>query len=202
MRVAVFCSCTAQINGFFLNEIRELGRALAVSGHTVVYGGTDAGCMGALAEGVLGENGPLVGVVPKVDFLEGRHQSGLSERHLVRNLAMRIEKMVELAEAFIVFPGGLGTLDEAFSVLTLKAYGKMDKPILFYNFMAVWTPLLESLELLEVQGLIRRPIAELVRIVDKADEVCNHLKHEFADRGQSAPLVAEKRAPSPLRLPT
>lgn len=176
MKVAVFCSCSATVNEFFMTEIHELGRALAKDGHAVVYGGSSGGCMGALAAGVLKEKGQLIGVVPDMDFMDGRLQENLTEHHRVLGLSARKERMNDLADAFIIFPGGLGTLDEAFDVLALKSCGSLRKPVLFYNYMDVWTPLIETLYLLAQQNLIRTPIEELFRVVDKVSEVRENLR--------------------------
>lgn len=85
MRVAVFCSSSADVSPMFLSEIDGLGEALARDGHTVVYGGAVSGCMGALAKGVLRAKGDLIGVVPKMDFLEGLVEPELTECHEVVN---------------------------------------------------------------------------------------------------------------------
>jgi uncharacterized protein (TIGR00730 family) len=177
MKVAVFCSCNSAISPFFLAEIEELGAALAEDGHAVVYGGADGGCMGALARGVQAKGGHLIGVIPRMDFMDGLVQKGLSEEHIVPNLSDRKSKMNELAEAFIVFPGGIGTLDEAFEVLALKSAGNFRKPVIFYNFMDAWSPLLEAMELLVQQKLIRHRLGDLLLVLDKPAQVRENLKN-------------------------
>ena len=176
MKVTVFCSCSAEVNAFFREAVRLLGQGLAQDGHSVVYGGSSGGCMGALAEGVITEGGRLIGVVPEMDFMDGRLQSNLTEHVAVKNLSARIDAMIDLGEAFVVCPGGLGTLDEAFAVLALKACGSLPKPVLFYNYLGVWEPLLEALDLLAQQNLIRRPVAELISRVDTLEDVRRELR--------------------------
>ncbi|MBX3021849.1 MAG: TIGR00730 family Rossman fold protein [Bdellovibrionales bacterium] len=176
MRVGVFCSCSDKVSPFFLSEIESLGETLAKDGHEVIYGGATGGCMGRLADGVRAGGGRLVGVLPEMDFMDGLEHAGLCERHVVRDLASRKTKMNEIADAFIIYPGGIGTLDEAFEVLALKSCGSLRKPVIFYNFMDVWTPLIQAMEILVQQQLIRHPLDELLVVLDKPEQVREHLR--------------------------
>src|SRR5262249_40872482 len=153
--IAVFCSASDSVSPMLLSEIEILGEGLAEDGHAIIYGGANCGCMGALAKGVLNKRGQLIGVVPEMDFMLGLVQEGLSERHAVPTLSARKEVMNSLADAFLIYPGGLGTLDEALEVLALKSLGSLEKPVIFYNFLGIWTPFLEVLDLLVEQRLIR-----------------------------------------------
>jgi uncharacterized protein (TIGR00730 family) len=178
MKIAVFCSCSEKVSPVFLSEIEQLGADLAAAGHAVVYGGSTCGCMGALAEGVRSRRGHLVGVSCEMEFMEGMEHSGLSERHRMKDLSSRKTKMNDLADAFIVFPGGIGTLDEAFEVLALKSAGNFTKPVIFYNFMDTWTPLIGALEILVQQRLVRHTLDELLVVLDKPAQVREYLsKH-------------------------
>jgi uncharacterized protein (TIGR00730 family) len=150
---------------------------LAEDGHEIIYGGTNTGCMGALARGVLNKKGKLTGVIPQMDFMLNIVQTGLNEQHVVPTLSSRKEVMIRLADAFVVYPGGLGTLDEALEVLTLKNLGTVEKPVVFYNFLSVWTPFLESLDLLVEQGMIRQRLAELLQVLDKPEQLRENFKH-------------------------
>jgi len=177
MNVAVFCSSSENVSPMFLSEIERLGESLAKGGHTVVYGGATAGCMGALARGVLGKKGKLIGVVPKMDFIEGLVQPGMTELHEVTNFSDRKTMMIRLSDAFIVYPGGIGTLDEAFEVLALKSIGTLPKPILFYNFLDAWNPLLECMEVLVQNRMIRQNLSELLTVIDKHETLVEYCKH-------------------------
>ncbi len=159
------------------SEIELLGENLARDGHVVVYGGASNGCMGALARGVLRAKGRLVGVVPVMDFMKELVQPGLHEIFEVPTMSSRKEIMMRESEAFIVYPGGLGTLDEAFEALALKSLGSQRKPIVFYNFLGIWTPLIEALELLAHANLIRDRLDDLVRVIDKPDDLREYFKH-------------------------
>jgi uncharacterized protein (TIGR00730 family) len=121
--------------------IRELGGELARRGITLVYGGAHRGLMGVLADAALAAGGRVIGVIPKalVD-LEIAHV-GLSELHVVDTMHQRKAMMFELAEAFVVAPGGLGTLEEAFETLTGIQLGYHQKPIVFLDVDGFWAPL-------------------------------------------------------------
>lgn len=177
MRICVFCSSSDKVSPMMFSEIEIVGEALARDGHTIVYGGATPGCMGALARGVLKAKGKLVGVVPKMDFMADIVEPGLSERHVVPTLSSRKEEMMKLSDAFVVYPGGLGTIDEAFEALALKSLGTLRKPIVFYNFLGVWTPLLEALELLFEQNFIRDEIKDLMTVVDNAGDLRKAFKN-------------------------
>lgn len=169
MKIAVFCSSSESVTPMLLAEIEQLGEILAEDGHGIIYGGTNTGCMGALASGVLRKKGQLIGVVPEMDFTMGLVQDGLTERHAVPTMSARKEVMINLADAFLIYPGGIGTLDEALEVLALKGIGSLQKPVVFYNFLGLWTPFLESLDLLAEAGLIRQRLGDLFRVLDKPE---------------------------------
>lgn len=171
MNVAVFCGCGDEVSPFLLHEVEELGAALAEDGHAVIYGGAQGGCMGALARGVRARQGHLVGVIPEMGFMDGKIHPDLVEQLLVPDMSGRKAKMNALADAFLVLPGGIGTLDEAFEVLALKSCGSLLKPVIFYNYMGMWSPLLEAMELLAQQRLVRHPLEQLVQVLDKISDV-------------------------------
>lgn len=175
MKVAVFCSCAADVSPMLLSEIERLGAILAEDGHDIVYGGAKSGCMGALAHGVRSRGGRLIGVLPRLEMAKGWAFEHLDECHEVEDLSARKVRMNDLADAFVVFPGGIGTLDEAFEVLAVKSLGSYSKPVIFYNFLDVWTPLLEAMVLLAEQRLIRHPLEDLLVVLDKSEAVRDHL---------------------------
>lgn len=171
MRIGVFCSSSENVSPMLFSEMEALGEELAKLGYDVVYGGSHAGCMGSLGRGVKRAGGQLIGVVPEMDFMNGLVEENLDERHVVPTLSSRKEVMLKLADAFLVYPGGLGTLDEAFEAMAMKSCGGLDKPIVFYNFLGVWTPLLETMELLSQQRLIRDAMDDLIRVIDKREQL-------------------------------
>lgn len=121
--------------------IRELGGELARREITLVYGGAHRGLMGVLADATLAAGGRVIGVIPRALVeLEVAH-TGLTELHVVDTMHQRKAMMYELAEAFVVAPGGLGTLEEAFETLTGIQLGYHGKPIVFLDVDGFWAPL-------------------------------------------------------------
>jgi len=126
--------------------IRELGGELARRGVALVYGGAHRGLMGVLADATLAGGGRVIGVIPQALVeLEVAH-TGLSELHVVETMHQRKAMMFELAEAFLVAPGGLGTLEEAFETLTGIQLGYHRKPIVFLDVDGFWSPLAAFLD--------------------------------------------------------
>ena len=120
---------------------RQLGKTLATNGIRMVYGGGSVGLMGIIADTVLHHGGEVVGVIPKfLEDLEVGH-TDCTELHVTGNMHDRKFKMATLADAFAILPGGLGTLDETFEILTWKQLELHDKPIVLVNIEGFWDPL-------------------------------------------------------------
>ena len=117
-RVAVYCGSANGTNPAFLVEARALGAALAAAGLGMVYGGACVGLMGAVADAALASGADVIGILPSM--LAGKEiaHAGLTELELVSSMHQRKARMVELADAFLVLPGGYGTLEEVFEVVT------------------------------------------------------------------------------------
>lgn len=177
--VGLFLSSIADVSPMFLEEAEQLGRALAEAGFSVVYGGSNAGCMGRMAQGVLGAKGQLIGVVPEMDFVKGLVQDGMAEKVLVPDLAHRKCHMIERSDAFLVFPGGLGTLDEISDVLAQRQIRAHEKPIVFYNYLDYWSPFIECLETFYQQRMISTPVHDLFRVFDQASDVIDYYHQCF-----------------------
>lgn len=132
-RVLVFCASSQSADPVFRESAADLGRRLAQSGRTVVYGGGALGSMGALADGALAEGGNVVGIQPR--FMAEREwtHKGLSQLHLVETMAERKNLMVASCDAVVTLPGGSGTFEEVFEVITAKRLGLFLGPIVFVN---------------------------------------------------------------------
>ncbi len=140
-RVAVYCASSKQCPAEYHGAARRLGEVLADGGFTVVYGGGASGSMGALAEGALSRRGRVVGVLPRfMDALEWGHPR-LSELQLVEDMRVRKEKMLAGTSAVVALPGGCGTFEELFEVLTLKRLGLYLQPIVLVNTRGYFDPL-------------------------------------------------------------
>lgn len=177
--IGVFLSSVSDVSPLFLSEAEAFGRLLAQSHYGVVYGGSNTGCMGELAQGVLSANGRLIGVVPEMDFAGGIVQEGMAEKILVRNLSDRKSHMIERSDAFVIFPGGLGTLDEVSEVLAQRQIKTHEKPIIFYNYLDYWSPFLDCLETFYQQRMISTPVHDLIQVFEDGPRVLEYLNRCF-----------------------
>ena len=150
--------------------IEALGRELAIRDLTLIYGGAHRGLMGVLADAVLAAGGRAVGVIPKalVD-LEVAH-TGLTQLHVVETMHDRKAMMFTLAGAFVVAPGGFGTLEEAFEQLTGIQLGYHTKPIVFLDVEGFWRPLEAFLDHSVEAGVLRPDVRALFRTVSSATD--------------------------------
>ena len=145
MHLTVFSSSSDAVDPAFFAVAAELGRTLARRGDTLVYGGTNVGLMGAVARAAIENNGDVIGVIPRymcdrgIDFTD-------CELHLTRDLRERKARMEELGDAFLVLPGGFGTLEELLEILTLKQLHQHQKAIVILNARGFFDPLAELFE--------------------------------------------------------
>jgi uncharacterized protein (TIGR00730 family) len=148
--------------------ITELGGAIAARGLTLVYGGARRGLMGVLADAALAAGGRVIGVIPhSLVEAEVAHR-GLTELHVVETMHQRKAMMTARADAFIVAPGGLGTLEEAFEQLTAVQLGYHARPIVFLDVDGFWPPLAAFLDHAVRAGVLRREVRSLFRTASSA----------------------------------
>ncbi|AFG37342.1 TIGR00730 family Rossman fold protein [Spirochaeta africana] len=155
LKVAVYCGSASGSHEGFAREARHLGRCLADAGIGMVYGGAAVGLMGTVADAVLAAGGEVVGVLPQ--HLADREiaHTGLTRLQIVPDMHSRKALMAELSDAFIALPGGFGTLEELFEVLTWAAIGMHRKPVGLLNSCEYYTPLLDFLGQSGQAGFIR-----------------------------------------------
>lgn len=151
-----------------VEAITELGRELARRQITLVYGGAHRGLMGVLADAVLAAGGKAIGVIPRALVeLEVAH-TGLTELHVVETMHQRKAMMFTLADGFVVAPGGFGTLEEAFEMLTGLQLDYHAKPIVFLDVDAFWTPLAAFLDHAVSTEVLRPEVRALFRTASSA----------------------------------
>jgi uncharacterized protein (TIGR00730 family) len=144
--ICVFCGSRPGDDAAFAGAAEALGRAIAARGMTLVYGGAKVGLMGALANAALAGGGSVIGVIPKGLVSKEIAHDGLAELYLTETMHERKDRMILLADAFISMPGGFGTYDELFEVLTLAQIGFHDKPSGLLNVNGFFDPLLALLK--------------------------------------------------------
>jgi uncharacterized protein (TIGR00730 family) len=143
--ICVFCGSRPGIDPAFATAAAALGTAIARRGMTLVYGGAKVGLMGVLANAALAEGGHVVGVIPKGLVSKEIAHDGLAELFLTESMHERKDRMILLSDAFVSMPGGFGTYDELFEVLTLAQIGFHDKPSAFLNVKGYFDPLIALL---------------------------------------------------------
>ena len=141
MRIAVYCGSSAGNDEAFAIAAYTLGQWMGEHGHELIYGGSNTGIMGAVADGVLESGGAVTGVVPNVPVILGRVHPGLTTLIKTETMAERKTRMIELADAFIALPGGLGTLDELTEILSLESLDIISGPIVLYSVNGYWEPM-------------------------------------------------------------
>lgn len=176
--VTVFCGASSGKEPLYVDTATSFGRELAARGQTLVYGGGSRGMMGAVARGVLEAGGRAVGVIP--DFLREKEKplEGLSELHVVESMHARKLKMSELGDAFAALPGGVGTFEELFEILTWSQLGIHRKPVAVLRVGGFFEPLLALMDGAVDAGFLRpidRPrlldatsVPELLDVLDGA----------------------------------
>lgn len=144
--LCVYCGSSRGTNPNFIPLATELGRELAARKIRLVYGGGRVGLMGACADGVMANGGKVVGIIPQ--HLQDREigHSGLTELKVVDNMHTRKRMMFDLSDAFCILPGGLGTLEEFFEIVTWRQLGMHDKPIIVLNLDGYWDSLVGMID--------------------------------------------------------
>ncbi len=153
MRFCVFGSSSLHLESVYLDAAYELGRTLATRGHELVFGGYDQGMMGAVAKGMADAGGAVTGVVTEGLNARGRDIFPCTEVICTADLAERKTRMVSLSDAFITMPGGLGTFDELFDVLSQVKTGELEGKSAILNVGGYFDPLVEMLDRATTTGL-------------------------------------------------
>ena len=174
--ICVFCGSSAGNSPAYRHASLALADLLAQSQRSLVYGGADIGLMGAVADRVLEQGGRVIGVIPQslVD-VEVAHE-GLSELHITDGMHSRKAKMAEQSDAFIAMPGGLGTLEELFEVLTWGQLGYHNKPIGLLNVEGYYDALLEFLDVAATRGFMRQAHRDLLQVASQPEQLLNLLE--------------------------
>ena len=158
-----------------VDAITALARELAARDLTLIYGGAHRGLMGTLADAVLGAGGRAIGVIPRTLVDREIAHRGLTELHVVDTMHQRKAMMFQLADAFVVAPGGLGTLEEAFEQLTGIQLGYHHKPIVFLDVEQFWQPMATFLDHAVGAGVLRPEVRSLFRTASSASAALDAL---------------------------
>ena len=149
---------------------------MAALGIRLIYGGGRIGIMGILADSVIAGGGEVIGIIPKfLDEFEVGHED-VTRLEIVDSMHARKSRMAELSDGFVILPGGLGTMDETFEILTWRQLGLHDKPIIVVNQDGYWTPAKDLIQHIVAHNYAAQKIADLVHWVAKVEDVFELLK--------------------------
>ncbi|MDR6235169.1 TIGR00730 family Rossman fold protein [Pseudomonas oryzihabitans] len=175
MRLCIFCGSSLGRSVHYEATARELGRRLARAGIGVVYGGASIGLMGALADAVLEEDGEVLGVIPQALADKEIAHRGLTQLHIVTSMHERKALMAELADGFIALPGGIGTFEELFEMLTWAQLGYHAKPCALLNVNGFYDSLLTFLQQVSAQGFLQPQHLKLLMTAAEVDSLLERL---------------------------
>jgi uncharacterized protein (TIGR00730 family) len=177
--VCVFCGSSDNVAQSFRDAATALGRLLGENGIALIYGGGRSGLMGLVADAALSAGGSVVGVITRhLEQRELAHET-LSELIVVETMHQRKHVMMERSDAFIVLPGGLGTLEEMFEILSWKQLGLHDRPIILINIEGYWNPVRVLIGHAVSSGFAEPRHASLLRSVAGVSEILAALEADF-----------------------
>ncbi len=171
MKICVFCSANEQIDPDFFSATEELGRWAAKNGHAIVYGGVNQGLMECLGRAAHEAGGRTIGVVPTIVEKTGRVSDHVEIEIPCDNLSDRKQLMMDKSDVFIALPGGIGTLDEIFTVAASATIGYHQKPVILYNLKGFWNPLIQLLDDLQRHGMVRGQWRDYINVISKLEDL-------------------------------
>jgi uncharacterized protein (TIGR00730 family) len=169
--VCVYCGSSNKAAQKFKNAAATIGTELARRGSRVVYGGGHVGLMGIVADSAIKAGGKVVGIIPEHIRNQEIQHDGLTELHIVPDMHTRKRMMVERSDAFIILPGGFGTLDEVFEILTWKKLKLHNKPIIIFNQDGYWKEMIALIEKTISEHFSQPADRALFQVVDNIEDL-------------------------------
>jgi uncharacterized protein (TIGR00730 family) len=173
--IDVFCGSKTGNNPIYEEHSRQLGYLLAENNIIIIYGGGNKGLMAAVANAALEKNGKVIGIIPKV-LTDSEHQhDGLTELHIVETMHNRKEMLYEKCDAAIILPGGFGTLDEVFEILTWNQLGIHNKKIFFLNSGGFYDHLIAHIKIMRQENFLYGHPDETITILNEPADLLKYL---------------------------
>ena len=171
MKLCIFCSANQAIDPDFFLLTEELGQWAAKKGHDIVFGGVNQGLMECVAKAAHEAGGRTIGVVPQIIERNGRLSQYVDVEIPCDNLNDRKQLMQDQSDVFIALPGGIGTLDEIFTIAASATIGYHQKPVILYNMKGFWDSLIQMLDDLHAKGVIRNQWRTYIKVVSSLGEL-------------------------------
>ena len=173
--LAVFCGSKNGNNPVYIDHAKELGKLLAKKNITLIYGGGSTGIMGAVADAMMEGGGKVIGIITK-KLVDWEHQhKGITDLSIVDDMHIRKQKMYDLCDAAVILPGGVGTLDEFFEMVTWNQLSIHDKKIYIINSDNFFDFLLKHIQQMEKQGFLYESVLERITVLDEPEQLLQHL---------------------------
>lgn len=170
-QVCVYCSARDAVDPLYIQAAKELGEILASNGKALIYGGGSTGLMGAVTDAAIEHGGYVTGIIPEhLRDVEKMHK-GVQNLIVVDTMHQRKQRMAEMADAFVILPGGLGTMDEFFEILTWRQLQLHDKPILLVNINGYWDHLIQLIKVMADGHFVSPEDLLKFVVIDTVDEV-------------------------------
>ena len=180
MRICIYGAASPTIDKKYKDLTEEMGKEMAKRGHNLVFGGGGNGLMGAAAKGVKSENGHIIGVIPK--FFDDENIEAICDfcDELIEPETMRERKQImeDTADAFIIVPGGIGTYEEFFEILTLKQLCRHTKPIAIYNILGYYDGLYAVMNEAISKNFIKRNSLDLFKVTDNLKDLFDYIEND------------------------
>ncbi len=173
--LAVFCGSKSGNNPLFAAEARALGHLLAAKKITLIYGGGNNGIMGAVSNAVLEKGGKVFGIIPEILKDREHHHEGITELLIVDNMHTRKKILYEKCDAAIILPGGYGTMDEFFEMLTWNQLSIHDKKIFILNTAGFYDHLFAFAQTMQDENFLYAKIEDQLVVLNQADEILEYL---------------------------
>jgi len=173
--LAVFCGSKNGNNPVYVNHAKELGKLLAKKNITLIYGGGSTGIMGAVADAMMEGGGKVIGIITK-KLVDWEHQhEGITDLSVVDDMHIRKQKMYDLCDAAVILPGGVGTLDEFFEMVTWNQLSIHDKKIYIINSGNFFDFLLKHIQQMEKQGFLYESVLERITVLDEPEQLIQYI---------------------------
>jgi uncharacterized protein (TIGR00730 family) len=171
MKICIFCSANQQIDPDFFRMTEELGQWATREGHTIVYGGVNQGLMECVGKAAHEAGGRTIGVIPRIVEKSGRISDYVDIEMLCDNLSDRKQMMEDQSDVFVALPGGIGTIDELFTIAAAHTIGYHDKLVILYNMKGFWDSLIAMLDDLQQKGMVRGNWHDYIAVANNLEEL-------------------------------
>ena len=171
MKICIFCSANQLIDPDFFRMTEELGQWATREGHTIVFGGVNQGLMECVGKAAHEAGGRTIGVIPRIVEKSGRISDYVDIEMLCDNLSDRKQMMEDQSDVFVALPGGIGTIDELFTIAAAHTIGYHDKLVILYNMKGFWDSLIAMLDDLQQKGMVRGNWHDYIAVANNLEEL-------------------------------